>query len=247
MSAISSELDGDQLTITFFRPEAANAFDLAAAKSLQKILKSRRRGVRSLVWRAKGRCFCSGGDLQAYAKMKGRNQGLLVNRQIAKILDELAAFPAATLAVVEGDCWGGGLELLGCFDSVWSTPEAAFGLWQRRIGLTYGWGGWRRLESRLGAARLKERALLSGAFTAFSAKEWGLVDEIVPRFAVEDRLKVWRDVQSGLPAEPVAGIKRISGGTESAWFRKLWGNKTHMQVLTEFARAGRFARTRGKE
>jgi enoyl-CoA hydratase len=233
MSAISAELDGDVLTITFFRPEAANAFDLEAAKTLREILKSHR-GVRVLVWRAMGRCFCSGGDLHAYARLKGRNQGLLVNRQIAKILGELAAYPAATLAIVEGDCWGGGVELLSCFDTVWSVPDAAFGLWQRRIGLTYGWGGWRRLAARMGEARLRERALAGQAFTAFCARQWGLVDEVIPRFALEDRLKEWRRNQLRLPAEPVAAIKSVTGATEAGWFKKLWGNRTHARILAEF-------------
>jgi enoyl-CoA hydratase len=233
MSGLSAHLDGEVLTLDFSRPEASNAFGLPDAKNLQKFLRAHR-NARVLIWRSRGRCFSSGGDLRAYAKLKVRAQGLIVNRQIAKILAELEAFPGVTLAIVEGDCWGGGMELLSCFDVVWSVPEAAFGLWQRRLGLSYGWGGWQRLQARMGAARLRERALGGQAFTAFSAHQFGLVNEIVPRFAIESRLAVWRQQQLRLPPEPVKGLKSMSTSTEGLWFKKLWGNKSHSRVLANF-------------
>lgn len=240
MSNIAVHRDGDSLTLVFSRPEAANAFGLDDALQLRKILKANPT-ARVLVWRsAGGRCFCAGGDLAAYARMAKRDQGLAANRKIAAALKDLAAFPGLTLAIVEGDCWGGGLELLSSFDTVWALPHAAFGLWQRRIGLSFGWGGGTRLEARLGPAKVKALALTARSFTAATAADLGLVDRVVSPASLEAALGVWMKQQLSLPPEPLPLVKAMTPKSEADVFRRLWWNASHRRVLARFkGRGGR--------
>jgi enoyl-CoA hydratase/carnithine racemase len=238
MSNIAVHRDGDLLTLIFSRPEAANAFCLDDALHLQKILRTHK-SARIVIWRARGsRCFCAGGDLAAYARMSKREQGIAANRKIAAALAELAKFPAVTLAIVEGDCWGGGVELLSAFDSVWAVPHAAFGLWQRRIGLTFGWGGGARLAGRIGKARLIQTALYAQAMTAMRAADLGLVDRIIGADDVERELRRWLKQQGQLPYEPVAALKAMTAKNEASWFRRLWWSPSHKRVLARFKSRG---------
>lgn len=233
MSSIQALRQGEVLTLVFSRPDAGNAFGLADAKDLSKIL-AKHKSVKLLVWRSTGRFFCAGGDLAAYAKMKKKSDGLLVNKQIAKALSDLAKFPAVTLAVVEGDCLGGGMEVLSCFDIVWSVPSAAFGLWQRRIGLSYGWGGGERLTAKLSSGRLKERALSAESFTAFRANEIGLVDKVIPAESLENSLNSFCDLQGKLAQEPIVALKTRTKKSEGLAFTRLWGNRFHSEILAKF-------------
>lgn len=238
MSNIAVHRDGELLTLVFSRPEAANAFSLDDALQLQRILRTQK-SAKVLIWRTTGsRCFCAGGDLAAYAKMSKRDQGIAANKKIARALAELAGFPAVTLAIVEGDCWGGGVELLSAFDSVWAVPYAAFGLWQRRIGLSFGWGGGARLERRIGKARLSRLALGAQAVTAMQAADLGLVDRIIGADDVERELRRWFKQQRRLPFEPVAALKTMTAKNEASWFRRLWWTPSHKQVLARFKPGG---------
>ena len=102
--------------------------------------------------------------------MKGRQPGILANRKIRVQLKQLAHLPVPTLALVDGECYGGGVELLSCFDFIYSTPTSQFGLWQRKVGLTFGWGGGVRLLKRMSEHQLKQLCLEAKTLTALEAK-----------------------------------------------------------------------------
>ena len=236
MASIQAHRQGDVLTVVFSRPEAANAFSLDDAESLREILRLNK-SAKVLIWRsAGGRFFCAGGDLAAYARLTTKAQGFQINKKISLALADLAKFPGVTLAIVEGDCFGGGVELLSCFDMVWSVPHAAFGLWQRRIGLSFGWGGGQRLAARLGQGRLRERALSGDSFTAFKASEFNLVDKILTPERIETELQRFCAHQLELAREPIVALKATNPRSEAAWFRRLWGNKSHLKALKPFRR-----------
>lgn len=234
MSALSAQRDGEILRLTYSRPTVANAFGVTEAKELTRLLKTEAQ-ARILIWQAVGsRCFSAGGDLAFYARQPKRTQGLVANRQITQALHALTNFGGVSLAVVDGDCWGGGLELLSCFDWVWATPRSGFGLWQRRIGLSFGWGGGARLHRRLGPVRLRQLALSTQALSALGAEEWGLVDRVIPAQLMESRVKEWAKAQIDLPREPVSALKTLKDSNESKWFEKLWWNDHHRRVLKRF-------------
>ncbi|MCJ7679598.1 MAG: 3-hydroxyacyl-CoA dehydrogenase NAD-binding domain-containing protein, partial [Candidatus Aminicenantes bacterium] len=103
-----------------------------------------------------------------------------VNRGHA-VFEKLQALPVPTLAVVDGICVGGGLELiLACdFRLVTDSPATRLMLPEVKIGIFPGLGGTQRLPRVVGL-RAALRMILTG--TAVSAKEafsMGLVDACV--------------------------------------------------------------------
>lgn len=131
-----------------------NAFGLGTATELRRRLKTlKSKPVHGLFLTNKGsRFFCTGGNLNEQLKVS-RAQSLKTQKSIREVLGEVSSLPIPTVVAVQGDAFGGGAELLASFDYVLCTPKVQIGIWQRRLGVTFGWGGGQKLLQRLGEPR----------------------------------------------------------------------------------------------
>ncbi|KAM9109818.1 enoyl-CoA hydratase domain-containing protein 2, mitochondrial isoform 3-T3 [Megaptera novaeangliae] len=99
------------------RPSARNALGNVFVSELLEALAQLRedRQVRVLIFRSgvKG-VFCAGADLKEREQMSEAEVGVFVQR-LRGLMNEIAAFPAPTIAAMDGFALGGGLELaLAC-------------------------------------------------------------------------------------------------------------------------------------
>ena len=92
----------------------------------------------------------------------------------------LAELPMPTIAAIEGNALGGGLELALCCDLRVASDRAKLGLPEVRLAVTPGAGGTQRLPRVVGPARAKELILTGRVLTAEEAERIGLVNEVVP-------------------------------------------------------------------
>jgi enoyl-CoA hydratase len=92
----------------------------------------------------------------------------------------LASLPALTIAVVEGHCLGGGLELALCADLRIAGPDATFGLPEVRIGLIPGMGATVRLPALVGPAWATRMLMTGATVDASTAARIGLVQAVDP-------------------------------------------------------------------
>ncbi|NJL24748.1 MAG: enoyl-CoA hydratase/isomerase family protein [Calothrix sp. SM1_5_4] len=217
------------LELHFSAPDSANALSLSAARELAAIASKHRAYPGVVVVRARGPVFCSGGHLTDYAKLKGKAPGLRVNREITRALDRFAQWPCVKLAAIEGDVLGGGMEWLARFDYRWSVPHAVFGFWQRRIGLTFGWGGGAVWARHLGEPRTRQLLMESRPLSAAEALRLGLLDRIVPGWKLADELAAWAAAMDG--AGPA---RRWTASAETRIFSSLWLGETHRRVLAKW-------------
>jgi ethylmalonyl-CoA/methylmalonyl-CoA decarboxylase len=213
-------------------PETSNAFSVSDALELNKILKKIPKSCKGLLWTANTeRLFCSGGDLKYYAKLKKRPDGIQANRKIRLALKGLSEINFPTAVAMDGDAFGGGIELISCFDFVVCENHTLLGLWQRKIGLTYGWGGGERLVKRISQSKLKGLALEAKNISAFEALEIGLVDSVVRKGLSKDKALGWLQRQSTLSPVPVKVIKNSKNLNLD--FEKIWLNEDHKKVLAK--------------
>lgn len=231
MSLITARHSDSILTLEFKDTVSRNSFSVRAAEELCAICEKEAGRVRGVIFSAPGRVFCSGGNLADYAAMTSADPGKDVNRRITEILEHVSLLPVPTVCVVEGDCFGGGLELISAFDVVISAPAALFGFWQRRIGLTFGWGGGARLIRRLGEQRVKQYALKAATFGALEAHRVGLIDAVVMEAFLMEEAAQQISRMSSLPRAPLSSIKSFEKEREQAVFEKLWWNEEHRAVL----------------
>ena len=228
-SLFASNLRERLLTLELHDPDSRNALSLSAARELRTLIAAG--GFDALVMTAKGRVFCSGGQLADYAAMPTADQGRAVNDEIRDVLGELARLNVPTIVCVSGDAFGGGVELISCFDVVLTAPHVMLALWQRKIGLSFGWGSGARLEDRIGRAQLKRLSLSTAALSAREALSIGLVDQVVPESSLTARALELAARLTSLPNEPVTVFKNFDRATEAKSFNSVWWNPSHRQVL----------------
>ncbi|MES2854705.1 MAG: enoyl-CoA hydratase/isomerase family protein [Bdellovibrionota bacterium] len=234
MALVTSSLENDVLELVFNDPKSRNSLSLAAATeieiALETAMKTKQKfGV--VIFNAPGRVFCSGGQLDDYAGMKDASEGIAVNDRIRAILDHLSRLQVPTICVVTGDCFGGGIELVSAFDFVLATPNVLLGFWQRKIGLSFGWGGGQRLLKRVSAAKLKAFTLSTRLIGASEAQAEGLIDEVVHAAKIRQRSLALAKELMKAPKAAAAALKNFSPEKEVETFNTLWWNEEHRAVL----------------
>ena len=99
------------------------------------------------------------------------------------------------IAAVNGMALGGGFEAVVNCDLVIASETATFGLVEIKRGLAAFAGAMPRLIRIVGLQRASELALTGNIIDASTAKQWGLVNRIVPQEQVVDEAVKWaRDI-----------------------------------------------------
>ncbi len=136
--------------------------------------------VRAVVVSGSGdRAFSAGshvGEFEAQRGPGGRARHMLESG----VARRLAELPMPTIAAIEGNALGGGLELALCCDIRVASELAKLGLPEVRLAVTPGAGGTQRLPRIVGAARAREMILTGRVLTATDSERIGLVHEVVP-------------------------------------------------------------------
>jgi enoyl-CoA hydratase len=140
---------------------------------------ARDREVRAVVVTGAGtRAFCAGSDVKEFDGLAGRvAQGKLLYEKY--VYRKLAELPVPTIAAIEGDALGGGLELALCCDLRIASARARLGMPEVRLGVIPGSGGTQRLPAVVGPARAKELILVGELISAQRAEQIGLVNAVV--------------------------------------------------------------------
>jgi 3-hydroxyacyl-CoA dehydrogenase/enoyl-CoA hydratase/3-hydroxybutyryl-CoA epimerase/3-hydroxyacyl-CoA dehydrogenase/enoyl-CoA hydratase/3-hydroxybutyryl-CoA epimerase/enoyl-CoA isomerase len=141
--------------------------------------------------------FIAGADLNELAAIPPSSD--VARGMVQRGLDVIARFerlPCPTVALIDGACMGGGLELALGFDYriAGSNPRTEIGLPEVTIGLIPGWGGTQRLTRVIGPGLAAQMICSGEPVKADRARDLGLVFDVVPteRLAEEAlRLLAW--------------------------------------------------------
>ncbi len=136
--------------------------------------------VRAVVVSGSGdRAFSAGSHVGEFEAQRGP-VGRARHELESGVARRLAELPMPTIAAIEGNALGGGLELALCCDIRVASERAKLGLPEVRLAVTPGAGGTQRLPRVVGAARAREMILTGRVLTAAEAERIGLVHEVVP-------------------------------------------------------------------
>ena len=192
--SVKVEQRGDVAVITLDRQEALNALSFAIIDEIgQAIDRVAGMSVRALIVTGAGaKAFCAGADIK---ELRGRTlaqqrQGIERGQAAFAKLDTL---PVASIAVINGYAFGGGLELaLACTFRL-AARNAKMGLPEIKLGLTPGYGGTQRLPRVVGEARALEMILTGKTVDAEEAERIGLVNRLIDGDPVEAGLAFARE------------------------------------------------------
>jgi enoyl-CoA hydratase/carnithine racemase len=162
------------------RAEKRNAFNQAMWDLFPQLLAEAMAdpAVHVLVMRAAqpGSAFCAGADIGEFAA-GARDAGWRAANQAAinRVQHELARAPKPTIALVEGDCVGGGCGMALACDFRIAGPKARFGITPAKLGLVYPLHDTKLLVDLVGPSQAK-RILFTGALLpAAEAQAIGMV------------------------------------------------------------------------
>jgi enoyl-CoA hydratase/carnithine racemase len=136
--------------------------------------------VRAVVVTGSGdRAFSAGSHVGEFESQRGP-AGRVRHALESGVARRLAELPMPTIAAIEGNALGGGLELALCCDIRIASERARLGLPEVRLAVTPGAGGTQRLPRVVGPARAKELILTGRVLSAEEAERIGLVHQVVP-------------------------------------------------------------------
>jgi len=217
MSKVILARAGEVATLTLDNPGKLNAIDLGMwqqlAENVAKI--SAARDIRCLVIRGAGsEAFAAGGDLEEFVSGRATlEQALHYHGQVAAALNAIADCPHPTVALIQGACIGGGLEIAGVCDLRISGESARFGAPINRLGFSMYPGEMEGLLKLAGPAVIKEILLEGRILTAAEAYEKGLLTRVVPDAQVED--------EAYATARRICGGAPLVAGWHKQWIRRL--------------------------
>lgn len=139
--------------------------------------------VRVLVVRGAGEHFCAGADISELTNGPG-GEYARVNWAAE---EALAAFPGPTVAVIRGNCVGGGVSIATACDLRIASNEAIFGITPAKLGIVYPTNALERAVRLVGASATKHLMFTGELIDAGRALRIGLVDELHDADALEAR------------------------------------------------------------
>jgi 3-hydroxyacyl-CoA dehydrogenase/enoyl-CoA hydratase/3-hydroxybutyryl-CoA epimerase len=108
-----------------------------------------------IIYSLKSSGFIAGADIEQFTKLDTVDAAFDLIRRGQCLYDQLAALPIPTVALIDGFCLGGGLELaLACrYRVATDSSKTRLGLPEVMIGIHPGWGGCVRLPALIGSVR----------------------------------------------------------------------------------------------
>jgi enoyl-CoA hydratase len=178
--AIELEQRDNISVLTLNRPEALNALSFDIIDEIEGALnRATAMNVRALIITGSGeKAFCAGADIKELRNrsLAEQKRGLERGQSVFAKIDRL---PFASIALINGYAFGGGLEMaLACTFRL-ATRNAKMGLPEIKLGLIPGYGGTQRLPRVVGEARALEMIMLGKTVDAEEAFRTGLVNRLI--------------------------------------------------------------------
>ncbi len=216
-SPIELRLEGRVAHLSLARPPL-NILDLAMIAALDEALAGLPQSSQVVVLRGFGsKAFSAGVSIQDHTPDKV--EAML--RGFHGVVRRLLALDAVVLAVVEGHCLGGGMELAMACDLVLAAEGARFA--QPEIQLAcYPPVAAALYPAVIGAQRTAELLLTSRTLSAAEAREWGLVNWVVAADALEAKQReVIADITAKSAAATALTKRAIGAGRRLPWSEAL--------------------------
>jgi enoyl-CoA hydratase len=181
----------DRISIlTINRPDKRNALNHATRDEILNVLDSLHASADSrvlIVTGAGDKAFIAGADI---GEFEGRTA--ITQREAMKgrrIFDAIEEFPKPVIAMINGFCLGGGMELALACDLRFAADNAKLGQPEINLGIIPGGGGTQRLTRLVGEGKSMELILTGDLIDAAQAKAIGLVNEVFPAAELQDRVR----------------------------------------------------------
>lgn len=241
MKTFDFNLDDGIATLCFDLEDSAvnilSAEVLRALDSKLEELKTAKEIKLLKITSAKEGIFIAGANISEIESLRDEEEAYDRVREGQKILSKISVLPYPTLAIIDGACLGGGLELALCCDYRLATesPKTKIGLPEVNLGVLPGFGGTQRLRRLTGLSKALELILGGKILNGKKAEKLGIVDACVPKGYLEFKEKAFVEMILNTPNLIVD--KRNNGSFLDRFLPS---------VVFSYARKNVMAQTKGK-
>jgi len=207
---ILSKLENSILTLTLNRPDKLNSLNPELLEELASVLNSNSGNpkIRCVVLQGEGnKAFSAGFDISRIGE-QGLFKDVLLADPYCDAKDAIADFPQPVIAMIQGYCVGGGLEIAAACDMRIAAEDAMLGITPAKLGLAYAPKAIEMFVDLIGPAYTKELFFTGQLVTGVRAQSMGLINLAVPRPSlIEDTYMVAKTICKNAPIS-IFGIKR---------------------------------------
>lgn len=214
MNVIEQQLTDGVLTLTLNRPEKLNALNQEVLSSLSEAFSMAKNNpaVKAILITGQGKAFCAGADINRLAECDAQSgyQFACAGQDVFRQLETLGK---PSLAVINGYAFGGGCELAIAATMRIASTAAQFGQPEVKLGVIPGYGGTQRLARLIGKGRALDLCLTGRFIDAQTAKQWGLVSEVVaPEELAQEAHRILKGLLSMAPLALAGVMEAIDHG-----------------------------------
>jgi enoyl-CoA hydratase len=209
------ETHGQVGLVRINRPKVRNALNSTVLHELVAALEAfdNDPAVGAIVITGDDIAFAGGADIKEMADATAVH---MLTRSHIPLFDRLQGIHKPVIAAVSGWCLGGGNELAMACDMIVASETARFGQPEINIGVIPGAGGTQRLTRAVGKALAMEMVLNSRMLTAEEARNFGLVNRVVPveRY-LDEALQLASEIAARAPLAVRLGKEAVNHAFES--------------------------------
>ncbi len=239
--------EGHLATITINRPSKLNALNKATIQELHDALAQldAEATIKAIILTGSGeKAFVAGADISEFAHFSIEEGAQLAALGQEILFDFVENMKTPVIAAVNGFALGGGLELaMSCHFRI-ASDNAKMGLPEVTLGVIPGYGGTQRLPQLVGKGRAMEMIMTAGMIDAETAKNYGLVNHVVPQASLlEFTQEIAIKIAKNSPVAISYAIKAVNAGlidtkegfkTEIKSFGKCFGTEDFKEGTTAF-------------
>ena len=242
---VSTENGIGQITIN--RPSKLNALNVSTIQELHNAFQSLdgNHETKVIIITGEGeKAFVAGADISEFAHFSVEEGAQLAQQGQELLFDFVENLKTPVIAAVNGFALGGGLELaMACHFRI-ASDNAKMGLPEVSLGVIPGYGGTQRLPQLVGKGRAMELIMTAGMIDAETAKNFGLVNHIVPQSELLEFVKsIASKIMRNSPVAIGQAIKAVNANykdgidgfkTEIKSFGKCFGTEDFKEGTTAF-------------
>ncbi len=219
-TTIITETRGAVGTISLNRPERRNALSPEMLLALHDVLGgwASSGDIRALVIRGAGdKAFSAGYDIAAIpTNLDPESERLLREKNPLEIgLESVKNFPYPTIAMLNGHCFGGALNLAMCCDIRIAVEDALIGMPPAKLGVVYPPDGIAQFVQVVGMSRAREIFFTGHSYKGAQVLEMGLADRMISRSELQGAVYELAEEIAGNAPLALRGLKRIMNMLEA--------------------------------
>ena len=230
------EEDDGVVTVTLNRPDKCNALDMPLFRELDKVSSDlrKRKDIRAVIVRGAGGNFSSGLDVKSVVTSRSNALSLLAkwlpgNANMAqRVSRNWRKIPCPVIAVIEGKCWGGGMQIVLGADFRIVSPDAEMSIMEIRWGLMPDMAGLMSLREVVPRDTAMRLTMTGEILQAEEANALNLVSEVADDPMCRAQA-LCQSISKGSP-DAIAAIKLTMNRCWHSSDRRLLATETMNQI-----------------